>query len=186
MAIGCLSIAAKMEEVHVPPLTDFQVIGIGHVLTPFTAQRMELSVLKSLEWRMNAVTVFTYLDPVAQYLNIEAQNASFLISRVSELLLAALTDVEFLEFRPSTVLLSAMLCAFYELMPLQAFSHVSQLSVLFDTEQDKLKKCHRFMEEMIADPISPCATPVTSKLPRSPATVFHKFCNNSADSNQKL
>ncbi|CAH9104053.1 unnamed protein product [Cuscuta europaea] len=52
-AVACLSIAAKVEEIDVPLLLDFQVTDSKYMFDAKTIQRMELLVLSTLNWRMN-------------------------------------------------------------------------------------------------------------------------------------
>lgn len=92
LAVACVSLAAKMEETAVPQCLDLQVgrgcsalqrrctpflslscscmcnnnqVGVGdarYVFDAKTVQRMELLVLTTLNWRMQAVTPFSYVD----------------------------------------------------------------------------------------------------------------------------
>lgn len=62
LSVACLSLAAKMEEPHVPQLLDFQILEPGFIFEPKTVQRMELRVMANLNWRLSSVTSFDYLD----------------------------------------------------------------------------------------------------------------------------
>ncbi|KAF7059275.1 hypothetical protein CFC21_066202 [Triticum aestivum] len=63
LSVACLSLAAKMDETSVPQSIDLQVAGDArYVFEAKTIQRMELLVLSTLKWRMQAVTPFSYLD----------------------------------------------------------------------------------------------------------------------------
>eukprot|EP00253_Pinus_taeda_P001070 PITA_01070 len=174
VSIGCLSIAAKMDEINVPPILDFQVEGIDHVFESYTLQRMELIIMKALGWRMNPVTPFSYTEAMAQHLRFDCIVRTSIVSRVTELLLGSLFEAEFVEFRPSIVALAAMLCALEELVPLQAEPHITELSRFLNAEKVDLQKCYRFMEERIVDPLP---TSLSSnrlngkpKFPTSPVT----------------
>jgi cyclin D5 len=59
LSVACLSLAAKMEERKVPPLSEFPVED--YCFGNKVIQRMELLVLNTLEWRMNSITPFAYL-----------------------------------------------------------------------------------------------------------------------------
>ncbi|XP_039023969.1 cyclin-D1-1-like [Hibiscus syriacus] len=59
LSIACLSLAAKMEEMEVPALSEFQIEGCN--FDTKTIQRMELLVLNTLEWKMSLVTPFAFL-----------------------------------------------------------------------------------------------------------------------------
>lgn len=60
-----------------------------HVFEAHTIQRMELLVLSTLEWRMSAVTPFSYIDYFFHKLGISNVLLRALLSRVSEIVLKA-------------------------------------------------------------------------------------------------
>ncbi|KAG6774124.1 hypothetical protein POTOM_021473 [Populus tomentosa] len=62
LGVACLSLAAKMEETEVPLSLDLQVGESSFVFEARTIQRMELLVLSTLDWRMHAITPFTFID----------------------------------------------------------------------------------------------------------------------------
>lgn len=90
LAVACLSLAAKIEETEVPLSLDLQVKIIGgvfllkkimlatlhtlltlglvqvggskYIFEARTIQRMEVLVLSTLRWRMQAITPFSFLD----------------------------------------------------------------------------------------------------------------------------
>ncbi|KAG6383439.1 hypothetical protein SASPL_156810 [Salvia splendens] len=51
-----LSLAAKMEELHVPCLLELQSLERIYIFEPKTIQRMELLILTTLDWRLRSVT----------------------------------------------------------------------------------------------------------------------------------
>lgn len=57
--MACLSLAAKMEEIKVPALSEFQSEECN--FKSKVIQRMELLVLNTLEWRMSSITPFAFL-----------------------------------------------------------------------------------------------------------------------------
>ncbi|XP_050388103.1 cyclin-D5-1 isoform X2 [Argentina anserina] len=59
LSVACLSLAAKMEEIKVPSLSEFQVQDYD--FESRTIQRMELLVLSTLEWKLGLITPFPYL-----------------------------------------------------------------------------------------------------------------------------
>lgn len=60
LSVACLSLAAKMEEIRVPPFPEFP--AGEYQFDSGAIQRMELLVLNTLEWRMSPVTPFVYLS----------------------------------------------------------------------------------------------------------------------------
>lgn len=67
-SVACLSLAAKLEETHVPLLLDLQVGKTRFAFDAKTIQRMELVVLSTLGWRMNPVTPLSFVDHIGRRL----------------------------------------------------------------------------------------------------------------------
>lgn len=120
LAVACLSLAAKMEEINVPLTVDLQVNetfiqnwDICHVNSSFleldyvvtfefveqvgdpkfvfegkTIQRMELLVLSTLKWRMQAYTLYTFIDHFVRTMNGDQIPSRPLISRSMQLILS--------------------------------------------------------------------------------------------------
>lgn len=59
LSVACLSLAAKMEEVKVPALSEFQTEE--YKFASNVILRMELLVLTTLDWRMGSITPFAFL-----------------------------------------------------------------------------------------------------------------------------
>jgi len=76
LSIACLSLAAKMEECVVPPLSEFPSEECK--FDGNTIQRMELLILSTLEWRMSSVTPFAYLSHLTSKLQIDTEPKEFL------------------------------------------------------------------------------------------------------------
>jgi cyclin D1/2/4 len=104
LSVACISLAAKMEESEVPILLDLQVEQVEHVFEAHTIQRMELLVLSTLEWRMSVMTPFSYIDYFFHKLGISNLLLRALLSRVSEIVLKAITckSSPFSHFQSST------------------------------------------------------------------------------------
>ncbi|KAJ6971557.1 cyclin-D5-1-like [Populus alba x Populus x berolinensis] len=59
ISVGCISLAAKMEEVRVPSLPQLQTEGVTFEST--NVERVELGILSTLQWRMSYATPFAFL-----------------------------------------------------------------------------------------------------------------------------
>lgn len=59
LSVACLSLAAKMEEQRVPPLSEYPIQG--YCFENKVIKNMELLILSTLEWRMGLATPFAYL-----------------------------------------------------------------------------------------------------------------------------
>ncbi|PPR98160.1 hypothetical protein GOBAR_AA22513 [Gossypium barbadense] len=62
---------SKVEETQVPLLLDLQAEETKYVLEAKTIQRMEILVLSSLQWKMNPITPFSFLDYITRRLGIK-------------------------------------------------------------------------------------------------------------------
>ncbi|CAA7395794.1 unnamed protein product [Spirodela intermedia] len=103
LSVACLSLAAKMEEAEVPLSLDLQVGDAKFVFEARTIQRMELLVLSTLQWRMQAVTPFSFLDYFLRSFNGGKSPGEASISRSVDLILRTTRGIDFLEFRPSEI-----------------------------------------------------------------------------------
>lgn len=65
-----------------------QVGGAKYLFEARTIQRMELLVLGTLQWRMQAVTPFSFIDYFLHKLNDGNQPTKQLVSRVAGLILS--------------------------------------------------------------------------------------------------
>ncbi|XP_071737660.1 cyclin-D3-1-like isoform X2 [Rutidosis leptorrhynchoides] len=106
LAVTCLSLASKMEETEIPTITDLQAGESIFVFEAKTIQRMELIVLSTLNWRMQSVTPFSYIDSFIRMVNDDGQsqtNLRSLILKSTQLILSLIKGIDFLEFQPSEV-----------------------------------------------------------------------------------
>ncbi|KAF0906379.1 hypothetical protein E2562_009734 [Oryza meyeriana var. granulata] len=103
LSVACLSLAAKMEESAVPEPLDLQIGEARFVFEAKTIQRMELLVLSTLNWRMQAVTPFSYIDYFLRKLNGGNAAPTSWLLQSSELILCIATGIGFLVFRPSEI-----------------------------------------------------------------------------------
>ncbi|KAL3741055.1 hypothetical protein ACJRO7_022212 [Eucalyptus globulus] len=135
VATACLSLAAKVNEIHFPTLSALQVEGPNYVFEPKTVQRMELLVLSTLEWRMNPITPFSFLNHIIGRLHFRTSSQMDQFSTLFELsLLSLISDSRFLHHRPS-VIAAAMTCRSMEKMRYEG----SQIGCYRDALRDTLK-----------------------------------------------
>ncbi|GJN15935.1 hypothetical protein PR202_gb02882 [Eleusine coracana subsp. coracana] len=103
LSVACLSLAAKMEETAVPQSLDLQVGDARYIFEAKTIQRMELLVLSTLNWRMQAVTPFSYLDYFLQKLNGGNAAPRSWLFQSAELILGSARGTGCIGFRPSEI-----------------------------------------------------------------------------------
>uniref|UniRef100_A0ACD6AKM7 Uncharacterized protein n=1 Tax=Avena sativa TaxID=4498 RepID=A0ACD6AKM7_AVESA len=104
LSVACFSLAAKMEESYVPPSLDLQIGEEVYVFEPKRIREMELLVLSTLGWRMQAVTPFSYIDYFLGKLNSGGNTTprSWLVQS-AEIILCVARGTVCLGFRPSEI-----------------------------------------------------------------------------------
>lgn len=114
LAVACLSLASKMEETYVPLPVDLQVVEANSAFEGRTIKRMELLVLSTLKWRMQAVTACSFIDYFLRKFNDHDAPSMLAFSRSTDLILSTAKGADFLVFRPSEIAASVALAAFGE------------------------------------------------------------------------
>ncbi|KAJ4761052.1 Cyclin-D3-1 [Rhynchospora pubera] len=136
LSVACLSLAAKMEETYVPLSLDLQICDAKFVFEAKTIQRMELLVLSTLKWRMQAVTPFSFLDYFLHKFNNGIRPPKISLYQAAEILLNIVRGTDFLGFRPSEIAAAVALAVIGETQvvdmesALSCCDHVSKASVL--------------------------------------------------------
>ncbi|KAL1556713.1 hypothetical protein AAHA92_12298 [Salvia divinorum] len=111
LSVACLSLAAKIEERLVPSLLDIQVEDAKYIFEPKTVQRMELLVLRVLDWRLRSISPFCYLSFFAHKIDPSGTYTDFLTTRAKEIIFSTIQDTSLLECRPSGIAATTILCA---------------------------------------------------------------------------
>ncbi|CAA2960143.1 cyclin-D3-1 [Olea europaea subsp. europaea] len=130
-AVTCLSLAAKVEETHVPLLLDLQVESTNYMFEPKTIQRMELLVLSALKWRMNPVTPLSFLNHIIRRLGIKSYIHFEFLRKYENLLLSIMPDSRFARYLPSVVATATMLRVIHQIEPCTATDCENQLLGIF-------------------------------------------------------
>ncbi|WVY96734.1 hypothetical protein V8G54_028885 [Vigna mungo] len=151
ISVACLSLAAKMEESHVPFLLDLQLFEPKFIFAPKTIQRMELWVMSNLKWRLRSVTPYDYLNHFITQLpsSSSSESTKHCFSTASNLILSTTRVINFLGFAPSTVAAAAVLCSAGR----DIASANGQLSLSFHdrVNEEMVRCCHQLMEEYVVD-----------------------------------
>ncbi|KAG0559519.1 hypothetical protein KC19_10G111400 [Ceratodon purpureus] len=148
LSVACISLAAKMEESHVPILLDLQVEKVEHVFEAHMIQRMELLVLSTLQWRMSVVTPFSYIDYFFHKLGISSVLLRALLTRVGDIVLKAVKDTTFLTYLPSVVAAAAIICSLEEVTALQS-GDLLRIFASLSVDVDAVKRCYNDMQEVV-------------------------------------
>ncbi|XP_008811014.1 cyclin-D4-1-like [Phoenix dactylifera] len=175
LSVACLSLAAKMEETEVPLLLDLQVGKSKYVFEARTIQRMELLVLSTLKWRMQAVTPFSFIDYFLHKFNDGNSPTKLSISRSMELILDTVGGTDFLAFRPSEIAAAVALSALGETQTVDVEKGVSCCNLI---AKERVLRCYEVIQENILMRNRPLknATLMVSSVPRSPIAVLDAAC----------
>ncbi|XP_030450049.2 putative cyclin-D7-1 [Syzygium oleosum] len=178
VSIACLSVASKFNEtLSTLSIHEIQMEDLDHSFQPSTIQRMELMLLQMLGWRLVPITAYSYVE-------LLTCNGNFLtshlheqfITKVNDLLLHSLMDINFAEFRPSVIAASAFQCGLDNVLTLSSTvcltNYIHQI-VCQDQREIDLMKCQKLMEVWLA---SECFKAIAcgsfSCYPSSPVTVL--------------
>ncbi|XP_063293499.1 G1/S-specific cyclin-E1 [Pelobates fuscus] len=130
IGISCLFLAAKREEIYPPKLYQFAFIT-DRACTRKEIRNMELIILKALCWRLNPLTVISWLNVYMQLAN-QSPPEEFLTpkypwsmyTQITELLDICVLDIDSLQYPRRTLAAAAL----YHFSDLQLVEKVSGLS----------------------------------------------------------
>ncbi|XP_061362364.1 cyclin-D4-2-like [Gastrolobium bilobum] len=186
LAVACLSLAAKLEETEVPLSLDLQVGESKFVFEAKTIKRMELLILSTLRWRMQAITPFSFIDYFLCKINDDQSPKGASILRSVQLILSTVRGIDFLEFRPSEIGAAVALSVVGETQTVHTEKAISVL--IQHIEKERVLKCVKMIQELSSN--SGCAKDTSASVsvpcvPRSPIGVLDAVCFSykSDDSN---
>ncbi|XWS12756.1 hypothetical protein CRYUN_Cryun37aG0117500 [Craigia yunnanensis] len=178
LVIACISLAAKMKEIHFSS-SNFQ--REEFIFDAPAIQRMELLILDALNWRMRSITPFSFICFFISFFEPkDPPLTQALKDRATNIIFQANNDINLLAFKPSTIAASALLLASHELFPLQfPCFETSILSCEF-VNKENLLKCFNVMQEMVINQISESIVDtVSSSSTRTPINVLDCHCTKS-------
>ncbi|XP_050220107.1 cyclin-D4-1-like [Mercurialis annua] len=171
LAVACLSIAAKMEETYVPFSVDLQVAESKFVFEARTIQRMELLVLSTLSWRMQAITPFSFIDHFLKKINNDETPTKSLILQSMQLILSTNKGIDLLEFRPSEIAAAVAIAVVGGNKTVDADQAISVLAQ--HVQKERVMKCSQLIQ--VGEPIKNGNVTVKSS-PQSPIGVLDAAC----------
>ncbi|KAG5144777.1 hypothetical protein JHK84_030320 [Glycine max] len=108
LSVACLSLAAKMEEQNVPPLSEYPIED--YRFENKVIKNMELMILSTLDWKMGSATPFAYLHYfVGKF--CPGSRPQSIITKAIEHIVAMIKDVNLMDQRPSIIASAAILAA---------------------------------------------------------------------------
>ncbi|XP_072953340.1 cyclin-D3-1-like [Typha angustifolia] len=175
LSVACLSLAAKMEETEVPLSLDLQVGEPKHVFEARTIQRMELLVLSTLKWRMQAVTPFSFIDYFLHVFNDGNAPSKLSLSQSAELILTIARGTDFLAFRPSEIAAAVALTVLEELQMVEVEMAVTSC---IHVKKERVLRCYKMIQDLLMteSKLLRSASPSSSSVPQSPIGVLDAAC----------
>ncbi|KAK8476707.1 hypothetical protein V6N11_082022 [Hibiscus sabdariffa] len=179
IAVACISLAAKMKDIHFC-YSNFQREE-GFVFDASVIQRMELLILDALDWRMRSVTPFSFIGFFVSLFELKDQPlAQILRDRAIQIIFQAHDEIDLLEFKPSTIAASALLVATHELLPLQFPSFETSISSCEYVNKENVLKCFNATLEMVIHETSgSIVDTVSSSGTRTLVSVLDCHCTKS-------
>ncbi|KAL9160763.1 hypothetical protein ABFS82_08G221900 [Erythranthe guttata] len=181
VAVACLSIAAKIEEVNVPSTVDLQVGRPKFLFEGKTIQRMEMLVLSRLSWKIKAYTPFNFIDYYLTKMNNGEFPSRDSIDRSLRIILSTIEGIEFLEFRPSEIAAAVAV----HVVSGETQQEIGILDSFVGIDKGRVVKCYELIKEMGSKNIT-TSNYLNSRIePDSPNGVLEAgvclSCNNKSD-----
>lgn len=146
-AVACLSLAAKVQEIHVPLLLDLQVEEMRNVFEAKTIQRMELLVLSTLEWKMNPVTPLSFVELAVRRIGLKPHQRWDFFKRCERLILSVVADPRIVYSLPSIFAAATMLHVIYQMELCNSLQHENQLLGVLNLTKEKVEDCFHLIPE---------------------------------------
>ncbi|KAL2347387.1 hypothetical protein Fmac_001387 [Flemingia macrophylla] len=173
LAVACLSIAAKMEEIKVPHSVDLQVGEPKFLFEAKTIQKMELLLLSTLRWKMGALTPCSFIDYFLGKITCEPRPAKSAISGSLQLILGIIRGIDFLEFRPSEI---AAAVAISVLRESQAKEIDKAIADFLFVEKGRVLKCVELIRDLSVINVAASLGIKVPFVPQSPVGVLDTGC----------
>ncbi|KAM7262027.1 hypothetical protein ACFE04_021104 [Oxalis oulophora] len=143
LALACISIGTKVaESFEVPSLIHLQVeeewkIGeeIKLVFTSGSMKRMELLLLSRLDWKMQVITPYSFIDYFLTKINGGRYPSFFSIERSNHIIVNTFKAIDMLQFKPSEIAAAVAIYVSTELNVISDFSEAVEFSVKVNMEK---------------------------------------------------
>ncbi|KAL6526403.1 hypothetical protein OROHE_015412 [Orobanche hederae] len=162
VAVACLSLAAKFDEVNVPNPVDLQAGEPRFLFEAKTIQRMEIMVLNYLKWNIKPYTPLNFVEYFLRKMNDDIEIPSGPLITISiQIILSTIKGIEFLEFKPSEI---AAAVAVFVSGEKRAMDIDKALSIV---EKGRVLKCIELIQDLISKSGSDCSSTTTTTITRT-------------------
>ncbi|KAG4382442.1 hypothetical protein AAZX31_14G083400 [Glycine max] len=149
-AVACLSLAAKVEETHVPLFVDLQVEESKYLFEAKAVNRMEILVLSALGWQMNPVTPLSFLDYITRKLGLKGYLCLEFLRRCETVLLSVFADSRFMGYLPSVVATATVMRVVNIVASRLGVEYQDQLLGILGIDKEKVEECYKLMMEVVS------------------------------------
>lgn len=151
LSAACLSIAAKMEEQSVPPLSEYP---IKYRFENKVIKNMELLILSTLEWKMGLPTPFAYLHYFfTKFCN--GSRSEIIITKATQHIVTLVKDFNLMNQRPSTIASASILAAFDSTLTKKEIDlRISLISSCGNLENEHVFSCYNVIQEKMRNKVN--------------------------------
>ncbi|KAK7252774.1 hypothetical protein RIF29_36969 [Crotalaria pallida] len=183
LSVACLSLAAKMEEQNVPPLSEYPIEE--RRFESKVIKNMELLILATLEWKMGSPTPFHYLHYFMSKL-CPGSRPETIITKATEHIVAMVKDINLMDQRPSIIASAAVLAAFDATLTRNAMDHmISAISSWGNIESGHVFSCYNLIQEKKRNKVKTPSSNLMSNHSGSTCVVENSF-DTSSGTKRKL
>ncbi|KAK2430022.1 hypothetical protein P8452_43498 [Trifolium repens] len=180
LAVGCLYLAAKIDETDVPQNADMQMKEKNYFFDNKAMLNMELMVLSKLKWRMQGITPFSYIDYFLNKVNGDQVSIGDSVLQSFQLILSTVRGIDFIQFRPSEIAaaVAVTLSVKDENQTVQTEKAVSLL--IEYVEKEKVMKCIEMIQQLSSSRIDSAnaSSEYFSHVSQNPIDVLEDLCLN--------
>ncbi|WOK97654.1 cyclin-D4-1-like [Canna indica] len=178
LSVACLSLAAKVEETIAYLPMDLQVGEAKYVFEAKSIQRMELLVLRTLNWRLQVATPFSFIDYFLYKFSLGNSPDNLLMSSSVDLILSTIRGIDFLGFKPSEIAAAVALSA---LNVTQVLDTDNALACCIHVDKERVLRCHEVIQEMtlMKKKAHKQTSPSVSAVSKSPNGILDAACMSS-------
>lgn len=147
LSMACLSLAAKLEEIRVPALSEFCVEDYNFESS--VIQRMELLVLNTLGWKMGLFTPFNFIKFYANKFCDDNSLPKNGFSRIADLILSSMSDGKIMCHVPSVIAAAATLIVLDQGLTKDALRlKIDYLSSSHSVKSESIISCYNLFKEI--------------------------------------
>ncbi|KAI5435555.1 hypothetical protein KIW84_022101 [Lathyrus oleraceus] len=148
LAVASLYLAAKVDETAVPRSLDMQMNEEKYLFDNKTILKMELMILHILNWRMQSITPFFFIDYFLNMINNDSVPTEDSFSQSFQLIMRTIRGLDFIQFKPSEIAAAVAITISTEgeNRTIEIDKSVSLLTKY--VEKEKVMKCIEMFQQM--------------------------------------